>query len=369
MTIPWFNLTIQHKILEKEIEKSIKEVFKHCNFRMGEEVKKFEEAFAKYCGSKYCIGVGSGYDAILLSLEALGVGLGDEVITVPNTFISTVTPILRLGAKPVFVDINPQTHQMDIEKLQKAITKKTKVILPVHLYGIPCQMDKIMQIARKYSLWVVEDACQAHGSIFRGKKCGSFGAFGAFSFYPTKNIGAPGEGGAVVTNSKKLYQKVWLLHHMGERQRYKHEIIGYNSHLDSIIATVLLIKLKYLENWNKKRRELAKLYGSLLLDLPIILPPEDKSWILNYYVYVIRTNKREKLMQFLKENGVGTAIHYPIPLHLQKALKKLGYKKGDFPIAEKLSKEILSLPMFPELSKKEVSYVCAMINKFFEGQK
>lgn len=367
MIIPWFNLNRQHIILEKELEKAVKAVFKHCNFRMGEEVKKFEEAFARYCGTKYCIGVGSGYDAILLSLEALGVGPGDEVITVPNTFISTVTPILRLGAKPVFVDINHKTHQIDVEELQKVITQKTKVILPVHLYGIPCQMDEIMQIAKKYSLYVVEDACQAHGSAFKGKKCGSFGSLGAFSFYPAKNIGAPGEGGAVVTNSKQLYQKVWLLHNMGERQRYKHEFVGYNSHLDTTIAAVLLIKLKYLEGWNEKRRKLAKLYKNLLLDLPIILPSEDKNGKLNFYVYVIRTNKREKLMQFLKNNGVSSTIHYPIPLHLQKALKKLGYKKGDFPVTEKLSKEILSLPMFPELTEKEVRYVCTVIKKFFEG--
>ena len=277
-----------------------------------------------------------------MSLRALNIGQGDEVITVSNTFIATVFPIVEVGAKPVFVDINPDTYQIDIASLKKAITKKTRAIIPVHLFGIPCEMDKIMKIAKKHKLFVIEDATQAHGSTYKGKKCGSFGVLGAFSFYPGKNLGAAGEGGAVVTNKKVLADKIRALRDVGQTQKYKHTYFGYNSRLDTIHAAVLSVKLAKLDTWNAKRRKVAALYTKLLSDLPVVLPPKlSKDYKGNFHLYVIRTDKRDKLMNFLKEKGIFCGIHYPIPVHLQKALKNLGHKRGDFPITEKYANDIL----------------------------
>lgn len=367
--IPLVDLKRQYRSLKLEIDAAIKKVTLEANFILGRELEDFENDFAKYCGAKYCVGVASGTDALLLSLRALGVGPGDEVITVANTFIATVLPIIYLGAKPVLVDCGPKTYQIDPKLVEKAITKRTKVIIPVHLYGIPAPVKEIISIARHCKLFVLEDACQAHGSSLNDKKCGSFGQISAFSFYPGKNLGASGDGGAVVTNNSRLNRILRMMRDVGQSVKYKHNIVGYNSRLDTLQAAILSVKLKRLEKWNNNRRKLAKLYDKLLGDLPVILPPShNKRSLPNYHLYVIRTKKRDSLRAFLTERGISCGMHYPIPVHLQKSMKSLGYKKGDFPIAEQYAKEVLSLPMFPELTEKEVKYMCSLIRNFFSNE-
>ncbi|MDO8503228.1 MAG: DegT/DnrJ/EryC1/StrS family aminotransferase [bacterium] len=366
MKIPFIDLTRQYKNLELEIDKVVKDTFSRGDFILGENVEKFEKEFATFCGVKYCVGVASGTDALLLSLRALGVGPGDEVITTSFTFIATILPILYLGAKPILVDINPDTYQIEAKEIEKVITKKTKAIIPVHLFGIPAPMNEITKIAKKYKLYVIEDACQAHGAEINKERCGSFGDLAAFSFYPTKSLGAPGDAGAIVTNNKKLADNICILRNVGRTQAYKHDLLGYNSRLDTLHAGVLLIKLKRLEEWNDKRRKLAQLYDKLLTDLPIVLPPTPSNSLRpNCYMYTVRTPKRDKLSEFLRKNGVSCAIYYPIPTHLQKALRELGYTRGDFPIAERTAREVLSLPLYPELKEVEIRYICAKIREFF----
>ncbi len=371
MKIPFIDLTRQYKNLKPDIDKVIKDTFSRADFILGENVAEFEKEFASFCGVKYCVGVASGTDALLLSLRALGVGPGDEVITTAFTFIGTVLPILYLGAKPILVDINPDTYQIDTKGLERAITKRTKAIIPVHLFGIPAPILEIKKIAGKNKLYVVEDACQAHGSEINGKRCGSFGDIGAFSFYPTKSLGAPGDAGAVVTNNRNLANKIRVMRNVGRTQAYKHDLLGYNSRLDTLHAGVLLIKLNNLEKWNARRKSLARLYDKLLTDLPIVLPPGPTQGLSpNHYVYVIRIKNtgiknRDKLFEFLTKFGVSCAIYYPIPIHLQKALRDLGYRKDDFPNAERVAQEVLSLPLYPELKEVQVRYICAKIREFF----
>ncbi len=368
--IPLVNLKKQYASIKEEVDSEILRILSEGNFVLGKDVGEFEEAFAKFTGAKFCVGVNSGYDALLLTMRAFGIGPHDEVITVPNTFIATVFPIVELGAKPVFVDIDPENYQIDLEKLEKAITKKTKAIVPVHLFGIVGQMDRLMKIAKKHKLLVIEDACQAHGSFYKGKHSGTFGNAGAFSFYPGKNLGAPGEMGAVVTNNKSVYDKLKIMRDVGQSKKYYHTMFGYNSRPDTIHCAVLKVKLKRLEKWNEQRREITSIYRKLLADLPIILPPEmDKDSIFNYHLFVIRTSRRDELLEFLKSKEVFCGIHYPVPVHLQKALKDLKYKKGDFLITEKYAKEIISLPIFPEMEKNEVEYVSDLLHKFFKNEK
>lgn len=366
MLIPLVNLKKQYKTIKPEIDKTVERILKEGNFILGKEVEEFEYAFAKYCKTKYCVGVASGTDALLLGLQVLGIGSGDEVITTANTFVATILPIVYRGGRPVLIDINPMTYQMDIEQLKKAITKKTKVIIPVHLYGIPAPMDEILPIARRYKIKVLEDACQAHGASLDGKRCGSFGDLAAFSFYPGKNLGAAGDAGAITTNNKKFVDKLYAMRNIGQFEKYKHDILGYNSRLDTIHAAVLSVKLKKLDAWNARRRKLAALYNELLKDLPVVLPPKlDKEYLVNYHLYVIRTSRRDKLLKFLKEENIFCGIHYPIPAHLQKALSILKYHRGDFPVSEKYAKELLSLPIYPELTKTKVQHICSLIKKFF----
>lgn len=368
--IPLVNLQRQYLSIKRLVQHSVAKILSGGNFVLGKEVGIFESEFAKFTGAKYCVGVGSGWDALLLSMKALGIGKGDEVITVPNTFIATVFPIISLGAKPVFVDINPDTYQIDTENIKKAITKKTKAIIPVHLFGMPSQMDEIMKIAKKYKLIVIEDAAQAHGSYLNGKHLGTFGNCGAVSFYPGKNLGAAGEAGAVITDNKKIYEQIKIMRDVGQSKKYYHTLFGYNSRLDTIHAAILSIKLKKLLGWNKKRRAVARIYRKLLSDLPISLPPEmTKGKIFNYHLFPIRTKKRDELLNYLKERGVYCGIHYPVPLHLQEALKGLGYKKGDFPIAEKYAKELISLPIFAEMQKSEISKISKLLHNFFANKK
>lgn len=370
MKIPLVDPSRQYKTFNEEINKIVNDTFLRGDFILGENVEKFEKEFAKFCGVKYCIGVASGTDALLLSLRALGVGPGDEVITTAFTFIATVLPIIYLGAKPVFIDINPNTYQIDIEKIKKAITKKTKVIIPVHLFGMPAPIQMIVKLAKKYKLHVLEDACQAHGASVDGKKCGAFGILSAFSFYPTKSLGGAGDGGAIVTNNRTLANIIRAMRNVGQFKRYKHDILGYNSRLDTLQAGILLMKLRKLEEWNTKREKLFELYNKLLAHLPVILPPTPKDGLSpNYLIYTIRTKKRNQLFEFLKRFDISCAVYYPIPVHLQKVLRYLEYKKGDFPNAEMCAREVLSLPMFPELRESEIRYICAKVKEFFKKER
>jgi len=342
---------------------------------LGEEVNAFEEEFAHYCGARYGVGVGSGTEALFLALKAAGIGAGDEVITVSHSFIATAIAISMTGAKPIFVDIDPEMYTMDPNALEYILKKrkrkdgrqkKVKAILPVHLYGHPAEMDAIMDIAIRYGLIVIEDACQAHGAEFQGKKVGSFGLLGCFSFYPTKNLGAYGDGGMVVTDHKKLYERLRLLRCYGERKKYEHILKAGNSRLDEVQAAVLRVKLKYLDQWNGERRKRALAYKRVLENTEVICPGEKEQARHVYHLFVIRAKRRNALRVFLKEKGIGTMIHYPTPIHFQKAYKELGYKKRDLPVTEKCSQEVLSLPLFPEITESEISEVTRQIRSFVD---
>lgn len=362
MNIPFVDLKCQYDSIKDEINIKINEVLQNTHFILGENVEAFEKEFANYCGVKYGVGVASGSDALALSLKAFRISKGDEVITVPNTFIATVDAISRNGAKPVFVNVDPETYNIDVNKIEEKITDNTKAIIPVHLYGQPVDMVQIVKIAREYDLRIIEDACQAHGAEYKGKKVGSLGDIGCFSFYPSKNLGTYGDGGMVVTNDGKIAEEIKMLRNYGQSKKYYHDCIGYNSRLDEIQAAILRVKLKYLDGWNDKRRKHAKLYNELLENVSGIETPIEKDYVKHvYHLYVIRCKDRDELQQYLSSKGVSTGIHYPIPVHLQKAYEHLEYKHGNFPITEKFSKEILSLPMFPELTENEIEVVVGLI--------
>ena len=338
---------------------------------MGENVKKFEQEFAKFCNTKYAIGVGNGTDALYLALRALGVKKGDEVIIPAKTFVATAEPITLNGAKSVLVDIDPETFNIDTKQIEKAITKRTKAIMPVHLYGQPSDMAPILKIAKKHKLFVIEDAAQAHGANYKGKKVGSMGDVSCFSFFPAKNLGAYGDGGIVVTNNQKIAEKIFMLRDHGRRDKhadqYTHQTEGVNSRLDELQAAILRVKLRHLPDWNRKRQKNTKIYNSFLKKIKEIKVPKIQPGFESvYHLYVIRTNNRDALKKALKEIGIATGVHYPIPLHLQPALKYLGYKKGDFPEAEKAAKEVLSLPMYPELSKRQIKFIADSIQKIMQ---
>ena len=368
LQIPFFDLKRQYKQLKTEIDNALSGVFEKGIFILGENVRLFEEKFADYSDAKFAVGVGSGTEALHLSLSACGVGPSDEVITVPNTAVPTVSAISSAGAKPVFVDITPDIHTIDVKKIEERITNRTKVILPVHLYGHPADMGQILKLAKAHNLKVIGDACQAHGTKYNGKNAGTIGDLGCFSFYPTKNLGAYGDGGMVVTNDEGLYEKLIMLRNYGEVKKFNSKIEGFNSRLDEIQAAVLRVKLRYLDLWNNRRRNIAKLYQQLLEDSDIQLPLE-KDWARhNFHLFVIRVSVRDSLRKYLEERGIGTQIHYPIPIHLQEAYKELGYKVGDFPESEKHAKEIVSLPIYPELTTEEVETVARCIKEFQNGQ-
>lgn len=357
--IPFIDLTREYAEISKEITQAIQRVLKSGWFILGEEVKQFEEEFSKYIGTKYGIGVNSGSDALFLALKALGIGTGDEVITISHTFISTVDSIVRNGAKPVFVDIDPDTYCIDVAKIEERITEKTRAILPVHLYGHPADMEPIMEIAKKYNLWVIEDACQAHGAEYKGKKVGGIGVLGCFSFYPTKNLGAYGDGGIIVTSNEELAEKLKMLRNYGQPQKYYHDFVGINSRLNEIQAAILQVKLKHLDEWNEKRRRVANLYREFLKSSNVIVPVEKEYAKHAYHLYVIRCRERDKLQQYLSERGIETQIHYPIPVHKQKAY--LDLVDAQLPITEKICDEILSLPIYPWLNNDEVSSIAEVI--------
>lgn len=362
--IPFFDLKAQYKEIKDDIDKSVNRVLSSGKFILGEEVFSFEKEFAKFCKVKFAIGVGSGTFALFLALKSLGIKRGDEVITVPNTFIATAEAISQVGAKPIFVDIEKDTFNMDVTKIEEKITEKTKVIIPVHLYGHPVDMDPVFKIAKKNNLRVIEDAAQACGAEYKGKKIGGLGDITIFSFYPTKNLGAYGDAGAITTNNSEIAEKIRLLRNYGQEIKYHHLIKGFNSRLDEIQAAILRVKLKRLNGWNDSRRRIAKILNELLENADVVLPIEKEYAKHVYYLYVVRSNQRDKLQQWLKSKEISTLIHYPIPIHLQMAYKDLGYKRGDFPVAETCTNEILSLPMFPELKKEQIEEICFEVQKF-----
>ncbi|MBM4307480.1 MAG: DegT/DnrJ/EryC1/StrS family aminotransferase [Deltaproteobacteria bacterium] len=367
--VPFIDLTRQYKEIESEILFATKRVFEKGRFILGEEVSAFEEEFAQYCGVRYGVGVNSGTDALYLALKAAGIGKGDEVITVANSFIASALAISFTGAKPLFVDIEPDTHTMDPNALENLLQKRRrkgiKAILPVHLYGHPAEMDSIIEIANRYHLTVIEDACQAHGAVHQGEKAGSFGAMGCFSFYPTKNLGCYGDGGMVVTDDKKLYERLKLLRCYGEKKKYEHILQGGNSRLDEAQAAILRVKLRYLDQWNNQRREKALFYKKELEGAGVVCPVEKEEYRPVYHLFVVRAKKRDGLQRFLKEKAIDTLIHYPIPIHLQKAYKDLGYRRGDLPVTEKVAREIISLPFFPEITKPEIEEVTTRLRNFY----
>ncbi len=370
--VPFFNLTRQYKAIEEEILGVTRKVFEGGRFVLGEEVSAFEEEFAAYCGVRYAVAVGSGTDALSLAIKAAGIGIEDEVVTVAHSFVASTLAISFAGAKPILVDIDPETYTMDpcaLERFLKRrnrLKKRVKAILPVHLYGHPAEMDALVEIAGRNNLILIEDACQAHGTEYRRKKAGSFGALGCFSFYPTKNLGAYGDGGAVVTDDEALARQMRLLRCYGEKEKYHHSLKGANSRLDEVQAAILRVKLKHLDQWNEARRKRAKAYDTLLSSLPVIRPIEREPGRHAYHLYVIRTRNRNRLQAFLREKDIDTLIHYPIPIHLQKAYQELGYRRGDFPRTERCSREVLSLPFFPEMTDAELEEVAGAIHSFFD---
>jgi dTDP-4-amino-4,6-dideoxygalactose transaminase len=374
--VPFFDLTRQYQGIKDEILSATQRVYEKGRFILGEEVSTFEKEFSHYCGVRYGVGVGSGTDALYLALKAAGIGEGDEVVTVANSFIATALAISFAGAKPLFVDIDPKTYTMDPNSLElllkrqraKGSRRKIKAILPVHLYGHPADMDSIMEIANRYDLVVIEDACQAHGAKYRNKKVGSLGIMGCFSFYPTKNLGGYGDGGMVVTAYQKYDQKLRLLRCYGERKKYHHILKGHNSRLDEIQAVLLRVKLKYLDQWNEGRRRKAKLYTEMLSPLGVVCPSEKKGVQHVFHLYAIQTRKRDSLQAFLKKKGIETFIHYPIPIPFQKAYQELGYRRKDFPLTGQWSSKILSLPFFPEMKESELGKVVEGIQSFFENE-
>jgi len=424
MQVPFLDLIAPHVELEEELVKVFRDCLRKASFVGGPQVQAFEQEFAQFCETKYCVAVNSGTDALRFALIAAGIGPGDEVITVPNTFIATTEAISQSGASVAFVDIDERTYNMDPNKLDDYLKKRSapngsglkpqtsnlkprtsrlqpptsnlkprpRAVLPVHLYGQPADMDSIQEIADQYGLIVIEDACQAHGALYysgkdeKWKKTGSMGLAAAFSFYPGKNLGACGEGGAVTTNDEEIARKISMLRDHGQAKKYYHECEGYNGRLDSIQTGLLRVKLRHLSDWNEKRRQNALRYNELLshnpelatrnskhstLDtrhstLDSIIPPFEPSWTKAvYHLYIIRTKKRDELQKYLTENGIGTGLHYPIPLHLQKAYTSLGYAEGDFPVSEKVASEILSLPMFPHLTGSQQEYVATKIQEFY----
>jgi dTDP-4-amino-4,6-dideoxygalactose transaminase len=424
MKIPFLDLITPHLELEEELVEVFRDCLRKASFVGGPQVQAFEDEFAQFCETKYCVAVNSGTDALRFALIAAGIGPGDEVITVPNTFIATTEAISQCGAKPVFVDIDEHTYNMDPNLLddylksrqsqgvsRKGLTRNSqlatsnknlhlaphssrltaqpKAVLPVHLYGQPADMDSILEIADRYGLVVIEDACQAHGALYysgkeeKWRKCGSMGVAGCFSFYPGKNLGACGEGGAVTTNNEEIAQEIRMLRDHGQGKKYYHEFEGYNGRLDAIQAGILRAKLSHLTDWNEKRRQNASLYNELLNgETPqhrstaapqhhnTVIPPYEPSWAKAvYHLYIIRTRKRDELQKYLSENGIGTGLHYPIPLHLQKAYLDLGYTEGDFPITEKVASEILSLPMYSQITADQQQYIATKIQEFYSSFK
>ncbi len=357
---PFIDLKTQYLNIKDEIMSCINEILESSHYILGENVKKLEDEIKEYLGVNEAVGVASGTDALHLAIKALNIGEGDEVITTPFTFFATVEAILYVGAKPVFVDIDEKTYNIDPEKIEEKITPHTKAIIPVHIFGCPADMEKIKAIANKYGLRVIEDAAQAFGARIGNKRIGSLGDIGCFSFYPSKNLGCFGDGGMIVTNDFSLAEKIRMLRNHGSPGRYVHDTVGLNSRLDEIQAGILRIKMKYIENYNKLRRKKASLYTKYLSEV-IKTPYEPDGFYHVYHLYSIRSSMRDKIKESLQKHGIPAVVYYPIPMHLQRALQFLGYKEGDLPIAESVSREILSLPIYPELPDEEVFEISQIV--------
>lgn len=364
MKVPFVDLQAQHQPIREELMQAMMSVIDRTNFILGDEVTHFEREFAEYCGVQHAIGVDNGLSGLKLALDAYGIGEGDEVIVPANTFIATAAAVSFVNARPVLVDIAPDTYAIDPDLIEKAITPRTKAIIPVHLYGIMADMDRILEIAKKHNLIVIEDACQAHGAYYKGKRAGSMGHAAAFSFYPAKNLGAAGDGGAVVTNDPEIADKIKVLRNCGSKVKYEHVAAPYNHRLDTLHAAILRIKLRHLDKWNEMRRSRAALLNEALRDSGVITPTAPEDTVPVWHLYVIRTEQREALRAYLTEQGIGVAMHYPIPIHLQAYYADLGYKEGDFPVTEQYAKQILSLPMYAEMTDEAVAYVADHVKRF-----
>lgn len=359
--IPFLDLKAQYSQIKPEIDAAVARVVSSGHFVLGPEVTAFEGRFADYCSTAHCRAVSSGTSALHLALLAAGIGAGDEVITVSMTFVATTAAILYSGARPVFVDVDPTTWTMDPGLIEAAITPRTKAILPVHLHGLMADMDPIMAIARRHGLIVIEDAAQAHGAEYRGRRAGSVGDLGCFSFYPGKNLGAFGEGGAVVTDRPEFARRVSLLRDWGQEAKYDHAIAGYNYRMDEIQSAVLNVKLDYIERWTEARRSLAERYNALLSDLPLGRPHPPRHARHVYHVYAVRLKERDDALKLLRDAGIGAGIHYPVPVHLQRAYAELGYRAGDLPVTEMLANDFLSLPIYPEMAPDGANKVVATL--------
>lgn len=368
MTVPFVDLVGQYESIRKEVAPALQNVLSKGQFILGEEVRLFEKAFAAYCGADHCVGVSSGTDALYLSLRALNIGPGDEVITVANTFVATAFAISYVGATPTFVDVSPSDYNIDVELIEDAITGRTKAIIPVHLYGQPADMDAVLALGRKYDLKIIEDACQAHGALYRRRPVGSIGDLGCFSFYPGKNLGAYGDGGAVVTNSPELADKIRELRNYGQRVKGVHSVLGCNCRLDTLQAAILLVKLKHLDAWNAKRRAAALMYTKLLSNNGLVLPSEKADVQHVYHLYIVQHDERDELLAHLQRKGISCGIHYPATLNQQQPYLSARTVPEGVPVSTKLSEKILSLPMFPELSEDQIHTVVEGITSFSHAE-
>ena len=362
MKIPFASFDVMHKEIESEILEKFKEVYKKNWYIKGTEVFEFEKEFAKYCGRSYCVGTGNGLDAIYLSLRALGIGAGDEVLVPSNTYIATALAVTYTGAKPILVEPDLNTYNMSLNGLEEAINDKTKAIIPVHLYGQAAEMDVVLKVAEKYGLCVVEDCAQAHGATYKGKKVGTFGNIGCFSFYPGKNLGALGDAGAVVTNDKNLVEKVRMLGNYGSIEKYKHKYLGNNSRLDELQAAFLRIKLKHLDSYNIARRRVAQRYLKEICNPQIILPIVGENRTHVWHIFAIRCEQRDRFKEYLKQEGIMTVCHYPIPIYQQEAYQNI--ITGEYPISQLISKQEISLPMYYGMTDEEINYVIKKVNDF-----
>ena len=362
--IPLIDLKAQYAQIREEVDAAIHAVLDLGDYVLGAALGEFEKNFAAYCQAEFAVGVGSGLDALTLSLKALGIGPGDEVITVANTFVATTLAIVQAGARPVLVDCDPRTYTIDVRQIESKICARTKAILPVHLYGQSADMDPILEMAKRRGLFVVEDACQAHGSEYKGKRCGSLGDIACFSFFPGKNLGAYGDGGCVVTRRPDLAEKVRMLRNYGSKVKYYHEVQGTNSRLDTLQAAILNVKLKYLDDWNRKRFEKAQIYAQLLQGVEGVVLPELMAYAKHvFHLFVIRVPNRDSLLSRLHQNKIFAGIHYPVPIHRMDCHRDLNYAAGDFPVTERFSTEILSLPLYPELSEESQASICKMVRQ------
>jgi dTDP-4-amino-4,6-dideoxygalactose transaminase len=367
--VPYLDLKAQLRPIRADLDAAIARALDHCTFCLGPDVAQFEKDFAKFFGAEQCVAMNSGTSALHVAMRLLGVGPGDEVITTPYTFIATSWAISYCGAKPVYVDIEDATFNLDPTLVERAISPRTKAVLPVHLYGLPCDLDPLLAICRQHNLPLVEDACQAHGSKYKGKPVGTFGKISCFSFYPAKNLGAAGEGGALVTKNATFAARARALREHGSTQRYHHDEIGFNYRMEGIQGAVLGVKLKHLPAWQEGRRRAAKRYHELLAGTPLRLPFEPSYAESGWHLYTVRHPRRGELKAHLDAHGIGNAVHYPMPLHLQRAYAHLGHQPGDFPVAEKASREVMSLPMYAELTDAQVQRVASVIRKFFARSK